>query len=48
MTMSSFLDELEKAATAKGFKGKALRGTRPTVIVVDEANALKQMSNQAV
>ena len=44
--MSKFLIELEKATTAKEWS--AVHGSRPTVIVVDEANNLKQMTNQTV
>ena len=46
VTMANFLGELEKATTAKEWTPG--HGTRPTVIVVDEANALKQMANQSV
>ena len=44
--MDNFLYELENATTSKEWH--FIHGTRPIVIVVDEANALKQMTNQAV
>lgn len=44
--MAKFLRELENATTAKEWT--ASHGYRPTVIVDDEANAFKQMVNQAV
>ena len=46
ITISKFLIELEKATTAKEWS--VVHGSRPTVIVVDEANGLKQMENQNV
>ena len=44
--MSKFLRELEKATTSKELN--YFHGIRPMVIVVDEANALKPMTNQPV
>ena len=44
--MNKFLREFEDAATLKD--NWFAHGNRPLVIVVDEANALKQMANQAV
>ena len=42
MSLPSFLAELENIATSKECI------VRPMVIVVDEANAFKEMANQAV
>ena len=46
MTMGKFLRELENVTTSKEWN--LLYGTRPMVIVVDEANALKSLVNQPV
>ena len=44
--MSDFLEELETVTTGKEWN--MFHGKRPTVIVIDEANALKQMANREV
>jgi hypothetical protein len=44
--MTKFLKELESKAVSKEFS--IMHGSRPIVIVVDEANALKKMANKAV
>lgn len=46
MSIDKFLRELEDVATSKEFN--LWYGTQPMVIVVDEANALKSLKNQAV